>query len=171
MSPSKASARGTTVGPKAESLRRESMNQLVKAEQGDLTAIRADWDCPRCGSEATQRVAMLYAKDLRVSASVGLAGGIVGDHYAVLGTGSKGSSVSALGAKLAPPAQPKWSTFLAAFLIFVALFTHGLSLLVLLLIAFSHTRSKKRWQAAMAVWRKKVVCHRCGAVFQGAIGD
>lgn len=140
----------------------------------------SSYECPKCGSENTQRASLLYAAGVSASS-----GGGVGVDLATGGVvvgGLSGRSRSGLAAAHAPPrresagtavivlvimgvvsgliaaANGGWEVGLALFLVFA-----GVAWLINRNVA---TQNKQMIEPAVAAWQKKFVCLRCGETFE-----
>ena len=148
------------------------------------------FNCPRCGSDSTQRVSLIYESGTFNKSSTGAGVALAGDDFVPILTGGSGTSQSHLAARLAPP-MPKASglgiMIVIAFafgIVFLGVGAHvessfmKFSLLGLASIGFvgpivagvrskikadrhNNTTYREQWRKWNAAW----LCQRCGFTF------
>lgn len=124
--------------------------------------------CSNCNSPDVRKLSLVYESGLSfvntTTTGVGYAGAL-----GVGGAQTKGTHVTAISAKAAPP-QKKSAGAAVAWLIvtgLLGLVWHfwfiGTVLAVLAMVSVSDY-NKKKWPALFAAWDSKYMCGRCGAI-------
>jgi hypothetical protein len=135
--------------------------------------------CPKCGSDNTQRLQVVYEHGTQnistTSSSVG--GGLSGALGAgVAHTTTEGTSQSTMAQKSAPPEKLNWGVFLIILIIGIMIFSNsesigwklGSGLIVVgmgFLIKNAFQFNKNEWPKLYQTWMESWICNKCGGFY------
>jgi len=142
-----------------------------------------DYKCTTCSSGEIQRLSMVYEGGTSKvdtttrgsSSGIGFAGGRVGVGSSVNSSRTRGTQMTELAKKAAPPSKKlafMWIGIGLVAAIVVALFAGGFGIMTLLILGgsgylawlgFQHNANV--YPGLKDAWTKSWLCHRCGAIF------
>lgn len=125
--------------------------------------------CSNCNSADIRKLSLVYESGLSFvdtsTTGVGFAGGGLG----VGGAHTKGTHVTAISQKAAPPTKQSYgpAVFMLVATAMLALIWHlwviGVVLAIVMVVGTSDY-NKKKWPPLYAAWDQKYLCGRCGAM-------
>jgi ribosomal protein L37E len=157
------------------------VGQASSSPPAEIPDLPATWRCSRCGAQAFQKYSLVY--EANRSNSESSTGGVLmgGESFAFASGSTRGTHVTELGRRVAPPDEPSelsqghWAVI--AFLALAAgIATYALgaeflaipvALVVFFVVAFAFGSETEDERAATGVvrrqWERKYLCTRCGA--------
>jgi len=126
-------------------------------------------ECPKCKSDNTQRLEMIYDQGTQNIQTTTVGGGY-GRGPAIGTASTRGKSQSKQAAKAAPPGKPSWFPIVA--LTFVGIFSVGFYYVGFAIIGLAiylgikTSQAKKIYPGLYQHWLNSWMCHKCGEIYQ-----